>query len=192
MWAHRISVLRRRICCLGASARCGAAVTAGPVFRWARLTAGTTRSGLCEGRHLRAASVLGPVLVSAATTVFAAEVWRLRPAMVVRAAAAVRRSRRTLLVVAVGDAADVDERRWLRGLLSSLVECRRLAWTCASCSVVVWHAANKHRCAPGMAWWHYRLLRAVFLLAEVCRRCRGGSSNMIFLYIYCFSFFKNK
>jgi hypothetical protein len=26
----------------------------------------------------------------------------------------------------------------------------------------------------------------------VCRRCRGGSSNMIFLYIYCFSFFKNK
>jgi hypothetical protein len=106
--------------------------------------------GLCEGRHLRAASVLGPVLVSVATAVFAAGVWRLRPTMVVRAAA-VRRSRRTLLVVAVGDAADVDERQWLRGLLSSLVECRRLAWTCASCSVVVWQAANKRRCAQG---WH--------------------------------------
>jgi hypothetical protein len=82
-------------------------VTAGPVFRWVRLAAGTTRSSLCEGRHLRVASVLRPALVSAATATFTAGVWRLRPATAVRAAAAVRRSQRTLLVVAVRDAAGV-------------------------------------------------------------------------------------
>jgi hypothetical protein len=60
-------------------------VTAGPVFRWVRLTAGTARSDLREGRHLRVASMLRPVLFSAAKAAFAAGVWRLRPATTMRA-----------------------------------------------------------------------------------------------------------